>query len=379
MATDVLQQIDAATRETLTKYGFDPELFARLQEGVASGAISPKSNMLRGRIEPPAAEDLARMPAVGGPGWSETYEQGMAALRRGGVAMAVLNGGMATRFGGVVKGIVEAVDGRSFLEWKLAEAARVARAAGAEIPCVVMNSFATDAATRAYLAGLGGRGAGLPEPIFFSQFVSLRMCPDGSLFREDDGSVSLYGPGHGDFPEALRRSGTLATLQERGVRLLMLSNVDNLGARVDPVIVGMHVRGGQPMTVEVTAKEPGDAGGAPARVDGRLMHVESFRFPPDFDQDSIPVFNCNSFVFDLEALDRDFPLTWFYVAKTVEGRPAVQLERLVNELTSFLPASFVEVPRTGPRGRFFPTKTPADLEESRPELREMLAASLTDW
>src|SRR3712207_8661149 len=53
---------------------------------------------------------------------SEAYDAGVAAIRRGEVAMAVLNGGMATRFGGVVKGIVEAVDGRSFLEWKLREA-----------------------------------------------------------------------------------------------------------------------------------------------------------------------------------------------------------------------------------------------------------------
>jgi UTP--glucose-1-phosphate uridylyltransferase len=130
------------------------------------------------------------------------------------------------------------------------------------------------------------------------------------------------------------------------------------------------------MTVEVAAKEPGDAGGAPARVDGRLIHVEGFRFPPDFDQDQIRVFNCNSFVFDLDALDREYPLFWLYVEKQVDGRSAVQLERLVNELTSFLPATFLEVPRTGPRGRFFPIKAPDDLVSSRAALRAMLATPL---
>lgn len=376
--TAILDQVDAPTRETLVHYGFDPARFAALQAGIRSGRISNDANMLTGVVEPPRDADLARLPQRGAPGWEEAYTRGIAAIRAGQVAMAVLNGGMATRFGGVVKGIVEAVEGRSFLEWKLSEAARVAHAAGGEVPCVVMNSFATDEATRDFLGRIGERGEMLPEPIFFAQFVSLRMRPDGSLFTDSAGRPSLYGPGHGDFTEALRTSGVFGRLRDRGVRYLMLSNVDNLGARIDPVVVGMHLRGGRPITVEVAAKQPGDAGGAPARVNGRLIHVEGFRFPPGFDQERIRVFNCNSFVFDLDALDQDFPLTWFHVEKEVEGRKAVQLERLVNELTSFLDAQFLEVPRTGPRGRFFPIKAPDDLEEARPALRAMLATALVE-
>ena len=374
----ILDEVDPATRETLLAYGFDAEQFARLQGEVASARLSPEGNVLRGDIEPPAEGDLVRMPDEGMPGWSEAYERGMAALRRGEVAIAVLNGGMATRFGGVVKGVVEAVDGRTFLEWKLAEAARVARAAGADIPCAVMNSFATDAATRAFLADLGERAADLPRPTCFTQFISLRLNRDGSLFCDEEGRPSLYAPGHGDFPEALRRSGTLAQLRDRGVRVLLLSNVDNLGARVDPVVVGMHLLAGRPMTVEVAAKEPGDRGGAPARVDGRTIVVEQFRFPSTFDQDRVRVFNTNSFVFDLEILEDTFPLTWFYVEKSVGATTVVQLERLVGEISSFVPATFLEVPRIGPRGRFFPIKEPEDLPAAQAALRHMIAQSLTD-
>ena len=105
------------------------------------------------------------------------------------------------------------------------------------------------------------------------------------------------------------------------------------------------------------------------------MAVEGFRFPPEFDQDSIPVFGTNTFLFDVEALESELPLTCLYVEKEVEGRRAVQLERLVNELTAFLPTTFLEVPRDGPRGRFFPVKTPADLEQVRPALRELVRLS----
>jgi UTP--glucose-1-phosphate uridylyltransferase len=165
----------------------------------------------------------------------------------------------------------------------------------------------------------------------------------------------------------------LDSLRERGVRLVQVSNVDNLGARVDPALVGMHVLAGRPLTVEV-ARKAGDVGGAPVRVDGKLQLLEGPRFPLDFDQSLTPVFNTNTALIDLDALDREYDLTWLYVEKTADGRPAVQLERVYHEVTRFLETTYLEVPRAGPRGRFFPIKTPEDLERSQDALRELLAA-----
>ncbi len=342
------------------RYHFDESLFERLQALVADGTLSAESNYVRGRIEPLPSEALVPLDRA-------LVHKGQEAIDRGEVAAAVLNGGMATRFGGVVKGIVEAVEGRSFLEWKLLDAER------AGVPMVVMNSFATDEATREFVTGLE-----VTQPRFFTQSVSLRLNPDGTLFLDEDGTAAPYAPGHGDFVHSVRREGVVDELRARGVRLLLLSNVDNLAARVDPAVVGAHLAGGRPVTLEVTEKAPGDTGGAPALVDGRPMAVEGFRFPPDFDQDRIPVFATNCFVFDLDVLDRDYDLTWLYVEKDVSGRPAVQLEQLVNEVTRLQPTTFLQVPRTGPQGRFFPVKTPEDLEASREPLRELLHSSVTD-
>ena len=112
-------------------------------------------------------------------------------------------------------------------------------------------------------------------------------------------------------------------------------------------------------------------GGAPARVDGRLGLLEGPQFPPGFDQRRIRVFNTNSATIALDALEREFALAWLYVRKQVEGRDAVQLERLYHHVSWELPTTFLEVPRTGPRGRFFPIKEPQDLERSRDGLREL--------
>lgn len=366
-----LDEVDPGARELLERYGFDDVRFDAVRARVRSGELTPASNVVQGVVEAPRDDDLARLPDPGEPGFEAARKAGEAALREGAVAAVVLAGGMATRFGGLVKGLVEAIDGRSFLEVKLAETARLAAALRVEVPTALMTSFATDEQTRAAVAGW----TGLPRPLVFSQFVAPRLRPDGSLLRDASGSVSLYGPGHGDLLEAIRTSGTLARLRERGVRHLVVSNVDNLGARVDPVVIGAHVLSGRPLTVEVARKD-GDTGGAPARVDGRMLLLEGPRFPAGFDHDTIPVFNTNTAVVDAEALEQPVELTWLYIEKDVDGERAVQLEHLYHELSSFVPTTYLVVPRHGPRGRFFPIKLPEDLERSRAALREMLAAPL---
>ena len=88
-------------------------------------------------------------------------------------------------------------------------------------------------------------------------------------------------------------------------------------------------------------------GGAPARVDGRLGLLEGPQFPRDFDHERIAVFNTNTATVALDALDRAFDLRWLYVAKSVDGRTAVQLERLYHQISWELDTTFLAVPRVG--------------------------------
>jgi UTP--glucose-1-phosphate uridylyltransferase len=334
---DLSQTVD----EILARYGFDEARFDELRERVASGELSKESNYVRGELEPLRDDELVELP-----------EEAEADLD--GVAVAVLNGGMATRFGGAVKGLVEAVDGVCFLDWKLRDAER------AGVPFVLMNSFATDEETRRHL---GDRD----DVVVFSQSVLLRLTPEGELFP----GPSPYSPGHGDFAV----HAPIDELRARGIRTLMLSNVDNLAARPDPRVLAAHRAAGNPVTIEVTVVE-GDPGGAPVRVNGRPQVVEGFRFPPAFDPHTLPIFSTNSLVIEVDALAQDFPLTWLYVEKDVDGGKAVQLERLVNELSAFLPTTYLVVPRHGTKSRFVPVKTPEDFERARPLLRELLATPL---
>jgi UTP--glucose-1-phosphate uridylyltransferase len=363
--------VDDATSLLLQRYGFDEATFAALRERLRRGEAGAHANRITGQVEPPGPEDVVSIPAVGSPERERWAARGRELVRRGAVGVVILAGGMATRFGGVVKAGVEALDGRTFLDLKLADVQKLAEQAGARVPIYLMTSFAT----HEEVSRLASQHTTSSAPArTFPQFISLRLTREGQLFRGDDGAPSAYAPGHGDLTFALRRSGLLASFLADGGEVLYMSNVDNLGATLDLAVVGFHAESGAAVTAEVVDKLPGDKGGAPAHVDGHLEIVEAFRFPEGFDQDRVGVFNTNSFVLGASALDRDFPLSWFAVRKEVDGRPAMQFERLVGQLTAFLPSAFLRVSRGGEDGRFQPAKDPDELAQRQPEIRALLRA-----
>jgi UTP--glucose-1-phosphate uridylyltransferase len=355
-------------RATLERHGFDRARFFALSERVASGA--PEDNIVRGTLSAPEPHEIAPLPASG-PERERLEELGRVALQEGRVALVVLAGGMATRMGGVVKALVEALPGRTFLDLRLREIDALQRTYGAAPPLWLMTSHSTDEPIRAALgAHLDGERVGA-----FSQFLSLRLTPEGSLYLDAQGRPSEHAPGHGDLPEALVKSGLLTRFVDRGGRVVMVTNLDNVGGTLDPAIIGWHINHGQPVTSEVVEKVAGDRGGIPVRVDGKLCVLEEFRIPKSFDPASVRVFNTNVFHFDARALhDLDIPWTYFRVTKQVDEQSVIQFERLVNEVTSFLPSRYLLVPRNGVGARFLPVKDNEELAQRRGEI-ELVARS----
>jgi len=363
----------------LNQYGFDAELQQRWLQDVAAGRLSKASNAVTGELLAPPANTLVKLPGKGTKTARELERLGREALARGELGVVVLNGGMATRFGGVVKGIVPVLGrDRSFLALAVEDCRRHASSAGLSVPLFLMNSFATDAATKVHFDEHGQFGADPTRIHHFTQFVALRMTQRGDLFRLDSGDVSPYGPGHGDFLAAFRRAGLLRRFLDGGGRWLLVRNVDNLGARIDPAILGHHIQSGCQATVELAPKWPEDVGGSPFSYLGRTQLIEQLRYPDGFDPGIVDVFNTNTFTFDAAALDRDFELGWYYVEKTVEDRTAVQIEHLVGELTAHLSTNFLQVRRSGRNSRFLPVKTPDDLQGAREEIAEMYDGARDD-
>ncbi|MBN2192655.1 MAG: UTP--glucose-1-phosphate uridylyltransferase [Polyangiaceae bacterium] len=360
---DQLDRLPEDVADELSRYHFDRPRFERLAARLR--ASEPTDNRVRGAVTAPTAGDVRFLPEAGSPDYARCEARGLEALARGEVALIVLAGGMATRMGGVVKGLVEALPGRTFLDQRLAEVDAMTRRTGRPLPLWLMTSSATDADLR---RTLGARLDG-ERVATFPQQLSLRLRPDGKLFLDARGRPSLHAPGHGDLVDALRESGLLRRFVAQGGRVVMVTNIDNLGATVDAAIVGFHLEHGSPVTCEVVDKVGSDRGGIPVRVDGRRVILEEFRLPAGFDPAEVRVFNTNTFLFDARALAAlDLEWTFFFVTKDVEGIPAVQFERLIGEVTSQLDTVFLHVPRHGVESRFLPAKDPNELAARQSEI-----------
>jgi len=351
-------------RDLLTRQGFDLDLFGRLAASV--GDDVDVRNRLSGGVTPPARNDVDNLPEQGSDEAARLERLGLDALARGELAFIVLAGGMATRMGGVVKALVDAVDGHTFLDLRLAENHAWSRKAGRDVPLWLMTNHGTDEQLR---EALGSKLDG-DRLSTFIQNVSLRLTSEGKLYRDDDGAPSLYATGHGDLPDALKRAGLLQRFVDGGGKYVWIANIDNLGASVDPLVLGWHIDHGAPVSVEVVDKLGSDKGGIPVRWNDRPVILEEFRLPRDFDPTEVRVFNTNTFVVDAQRLaSLDMQFTWVEVIKKVDGNQAVQFERLIGEITTALDTRFLRVPRLGAASRFLPVKDLDELGRRGDEIR----------
>ena len=332
-----------------------------------TGLISEDS--LAPVTELPHAESL---PAVSG-------EEFQVRLRQ--TVVIKLNGGLGTGMGlEKAKSLLAVRDGLTFLDLIAQQILHLrARAGGGSVPrFLLMNSFSTSADTLEFLQkypALGGAGE-----VEMMQNKVPKLLVDGftPLAWPDDPDMEWCPPGHGDIYASLAGSGWLDRLLAEGIVYAFVSNSDNLGATLDPALLGYFAQSGAPFLMEVTARTEADKKGghlAQRRSDGRLILRESAQCPqPDEaafqDIARHRFFNTNNLWIRLdrlkEALDANgglIPLPMIRNEKTADPRDpksskVFQLETAMGAaIESFEGAAAIAVGRD----RFAPVKTTSDL------------------
>ena len=350
-------------RERMEKAGLPPLAITTFAHHYAQ-LVSGESGLIRESELEPAADvpDLEQLP-------KELAEIGRAALDR--CVMIKLNGGLGTSMGlERAKSLLKVKSGLSFLDV-------IARhALSTHVRLVLMNSFSTQSDSLAALAGYSGLGEG-PLDFLQHRVPKVNAADLEPIDWPENPALEWNPPGHGDLYTALQTSGMLDALLAEGRDLAFVSNADNLGASIDPRLVGYLASEGMPLLMEVADRTPADRkGGHLARSpSGRLLLREAAQCAEDdLDafQDTVRYryFNTNNVWLDLrairEALDeRDgvLELPLIRNEKPVDPRapdsPRVfQLETAMGSAIALLPrAAAVRVPRS----RFAPVKTTDDL------------------
>ncbi|OAA48681.1 UTP-glucose-1-phosphate uridylyltransferase [Metarhizium rileyi] len=293
------------------------------------------------------------------------------------LAVLKLNGGLGTSMGCVgPKSVIEVRDGMSFLDLSVRQIEFLNRTYNVNVPFLLMNSFNTNDDTAAIIKKYEGHNVDI---LTFNQSRYPRIYKDSLLPVPKDFKSPIsewYPPGHGDVFESLYNSGILEKLLERGIEIIFLSNVDNLGAVVDLRILQHMVETDAEYIMELTNKTKADVkGGTIIDYEGSVRLLEIAQVPKEHVNEfksikKFKYFNTNNIWLNLKAIKRvvendELEMEIIPNGKTIPGDKKgesdisiLQLETAVGAaIRHFSNAHGVNVPRR----RFLPVKTCSDL------------------
>jgi UTP--glucose-1-phosphate uridylyltransferase len=205
---------------------------------------------------------------------SELADRGREALPK--TVLMKLNGGLATSMGLTgPKALLVVKDELTFLDVVLRQAETH------RIPLVLMDSFSTHGATLAAIAQHPKARADLV--VAFEQHMTPKIAKNDLTpgAWPADPRLEWCPPGHGNLYAALATSGALDRLLAQGYAYAFVSNIDNLGAVIDPAILGYFARHDHTFMMEATDRTEADKkGGHLARKhDGTLVLREVAQCP----------------------------------------------------------------------------------------------------
>jgi len=352
--------------ELLPHLGFDPLQHEQIRADLRNGRIGLAQNRLPASTEirdvhPGDVLDLTAGAAENGvsPAERDELEQlGLQALQEGRVAVVTLAAGVGSRWthgAGVVKALhpfckLGGVH-RSFIEVHLAKSRRIGRLVGMSLPHVITTSYLTHEPIREFLAQRDDYGYAGPLVLSLGRAVGLRMIPmtrdlrfaweempqqlldeqaqkvreslhaalinwaeqmdEGADYRDNLPAQCLHPVGHWFEIPNLLRNGVLARLlaERPQLQVLMMHNIDTVGADVSPLFLGAHLHSGATMSVEVITRRVEDRGGGLARVAGSLRLIEGMALPHEEDEFQLSYYNSNTMWIDIDHLLAVFGLT----------------------------------------------------------------------
>ncbi|MFN8489339.1 MAG: UTP--glucose-1-phosphate uridylyltransferase [Caldilineaceae bacterium] len=279
-----------------------------------------------------------------------------------------LNGGLGTTMGMQgPKSLVEVKEGLTFLDIIVQQVLYIRERHSVRLPLLLMNSFNTQAQSRAALKAYPELAQDVPQD--FLQHKTPKIWKDDltPAAWPDDPAKEWCPPGHGDLYLALQTSGILQQLLTKGYEYAFISNADNLGATLDLNILGYFAQEKLPFLMEAAKRTPADSkGGHLAYKPGEgLILRELAQCPPEelkSFQDIVRYcyFNTNNLWIHLPTLKRLLDKQ-----KGVLGLPLIRNEKPVDPTSPNTPRVYQLETAMGHAIALFPNAQAVQVDRNR--------------
>jgi galactokinase/mevalonate kinase-like predicted kinase len=371
---------DAQAARIRRENGFDPVQHEELRDDLVRGRIGLARNRLPIDMDVRDVSDSDLIHAAA-PWSSAVAERGAAAIRRGEIGVVTLAAGVGSRWttgAGVVKALNPFVSmngsHRSFLEIHLAKTGKTQSEFGVRIPHVVTTSYLTHNAVERHLGA--SENFGHDGPIYLSrgQSIGQRLIPmtrdltflweetshetldenkqkvreasrrailewakgarEGADYVDNVPIQRFNPPGHFYEVPNLLRNGLLAKLlgEYPNLTWLMVHNIDTLGAKIEPGIIGQMIESGTSLGFEVIPRRIEDRGGGLARVAGRLRLLEGLAQPREDTEFKLRYYNTLTTWVHIDRL-----LEAFGISRAVLTTDQPRVDEAVRSVASRLP------------------------------------------
>jgi len=218
--------------------------------------------------------------------YEKYYNIGKKEIEKGRYAVVTMAGGQGTRLGFTApKGTFKIGGGieKSLFE-VLSDTIKEARAQyNAKIPWYIMTSRENNNATEKFFEKNDFFGLPYEDVKFFKQGELPMIDTNGKLMIDETGLIKLASDGHGGVFESLVKNGYLEDMQERGIKWIFISGVDNvLAGLVDPIAVGVSKKNKTIATGKsVVKRSPDEKVGVFCKRNGRPSVIEYTEITPE--------------------------------------------------------------------------------------------------
>jgi len=224
--------------------------------------------------------------------YADAKQLGERMLREGKVAAFVVAGGSGTRLGwGGPKGTFPAspIEAKPLFQIFAEAIIKAQLKYETEIPWYVMTSPANDAPTRSFFADNNHFGLKPENVVFFAQGTMPAIGYDGKVLLNDTDSIALSADGHGGSLRALKKSGALDDMDQRGVERISYFQVDNPTVKIiDPLFLGLHAMDESQMSSKMVAKTYGkEKLGNFCLINGKMTIVEYSDLPDELAEERL--------------------------------------------------------------------------------------------